>query len=48
LGYKLSRRWVLLAGYRYLAVDYRPNGNLGFVSDVAMPGLILGATFNIK
>ncbi len=48
LGYKLSRRWVLLAGYRYLAVDYRAQSNLGFVSDVVMPGLVLGATFNVK
>ncbi len=48
LGYKLSRRWVLVAGYRYLVVDYRPRGNLGFVYDVAMPGVMVGATFNIK
>jgi len=48
LGYKISRRWVLLAGYRYLDVDYRPNGRAGFIYDVAMPGLVLGATFNMK
>jgi hypothetical protein len=48
LGYKLSRRWVLVAGYRYLAVDYRPTGKPGFIYDVAMPGLVLGATFNVK
>jgi hypothetical protein len=48
LGYKLSRKVVLLAGYRYLAVDYRPTGNAGFIYDVAMPGLVNGATFNVK
>jgi len=48
LGYKVSRKVVLLAGYRYLAVDYRPIGNAGFIYDVAMPGLVIGATFNVK
>ncbi len=48
LGYKISRRWVLLAGYRYLSVNYRPNGYRQFVYDVNMPGLVAGATFNIK
>ena len=48
LGYRVSRRWVLLAGYRYLSVNYRPSGNNQFVFDTNMPGLALGATFNIK
>jgi hypothetical protein len=48
LGYKISERWVLLAGYRYLAVNYRPNGRSGFIYDVEMPGAVLGATFNLK
>jgi hypothetical protein len=48
LGYKISRRWVLLAGYRYLSVNYRPNGKAQFVYDVNMPGAVLGATFNVK
>ena len=48
LGYKISRKVALLAGYRYLHVNYRPNGNAQFVYDVNMPGLVLGATFNIK
>jgi hypothetical protein len=48
LGYKISRRWVLLGGYRYLSVNYRPAGEDRFIYDVTMPGLILGATFNIK
>lgn len=48
LGYQISRRWVLLGGYRYLSVNYRPNGSAQFVYDVNIPGLVLGATFNIK
>jgi hypothetical protein len=48
MGYKISRRWVLLAGYRYLSVNYRPNSRDAFVYDVIMPGVALGATFNIK
>jgi opacity protein-like surface antigen len=48
LGYQISRKVVLLAGYRYLHVNYRPNGNAQFVYDVNMPGLLLGATFKIK
>jgi len=48
LGYKISRRWVLLGGYRYLSVNYRPTGNVPFIYDVDMPGLMFGATFKIK
>lgn len=47
-GYQISRRWVLLAGYRYLSVNYRPGTNAQFVYDVNMPGAVLGATFHIK
>jgi hypothetical protein len=48
LGYKISPKWVMLAGYRYLSINYRPNGKAQFVYDVNMPGLVIGATFNIK
>jgi hypothetical protein len=48
LGYNIGRKVALLVGYRYLHVNYRPNGNAQFVYDVYMPGLVLGATFNIK
>jgi hypothetical protein len=48
LGYQISRRWVLLGGYRYLSVNYQPNGNAQFVYNVNMPGLVFGATFHIK
>ena len=48
LAYQISRRWNLSAGYRYLSVNYRPNGNKQFVYDVDMPGAMVGATFTIK
>jgi len=48
LGYTLNRRLVLVLGYRYLAVDYRPTGNAGFIYDVAMPGVVGGLTIKIK
>ena len=48
LGYTLNRRLALVLGYRYLAVDYRPNGNAGFIYNVAMPGLVGGLTIKIK
>jgi hypothetical protein len=48
IGYRISRKWVLLSGYRYLSVNYRPLGKAKFVYDVNMPGLVLGATYNIK
>ena len=46
LGYKICPRWTLLAGYRYLFVDYRPS-NLS-VFNVVTSGAVLGATFNFK
>jgi hypothetical protein len=42
LGYKIGRKCVLLAGYRYLSVDYRPTGKAQFVYDVNMPGVVAG------
>jgi hypothetical protein len=48
LGYKLGRKTVLLAGYRYLAVDYRSTGKAAYIDDVAMPGLVLGLNINVK
>jgi len=48
LGYKISRKWVLLGGYRYLSINYRPNGKNPLLYDVNMPGLVLGANYTIK
>jgi hypothetical protein len=45
LGYKISPKWTLVAGYRYLFVDYR-NGSSVF--NVVTSGAVLGATFQLK
>jgi len=46
LGLKVSKRWTLLAGYRYLFVDYR-NGPQG-VYNMVTSGAVFGATWQIK
>jgi hypothetical protein len=46
LGYKLKPSIILLAGWRYLDVDYEPKST--FVYDTATSGLVIGATFNLK
>jgi hypothetical protein len=46
LGFKISPKWTLQAGYRYLFVDYR-NGVRG-VYNMVTSGAVLGATWNIK
>jgi hypothetical protein len=48
LGYKINRKCALLLGYRYLSVNYRSHGSDEFVYDVNMPGLMIGATINLK
>jgi hypothetical protein len=46
LGYKLCPKWTLLAGYRYLFVDYQPN-NLS-VFNVVTSGALIGVTYTFK
>ncbi len=48
LGYNINRRLAIVVGYRYLAVDYRPNDKAGFIYDVEMPGVFAGLTIKIK
>ena len=45
LGFKVSRKFTLGAGYRYLYVNYRPTN---FVFDTAMSGPMVGLTYNFK
>jgi hypothetical protein len=45
LGYRISHKWTLLAGYRYLFVDYRSGGSL---YNVVTSGAVLGATYSFK
>jgi hypothetical protein len=46
LGYKLCPKWTLVAGYRYLFVDYRPT-NLSVYNTVTSGGLV-GVTYTFK
>lgn len=48
LGYGIKPNILLEAGWRYLDLNYRPNGPFRFVYDAAQSGLILGVTFNVK
>ena len=45
IGWKL-KRVTLQAGYRYLSVNYRPDG--GSVYDITMSGVLLGVTIPLK
>ena len=46
LGYKIKPKIILLLGYRYLDVNYRPSST--FVYDGATSGIMLGTTFNVR
>lgn len=46
LGYKVHPKWTLLAGYRYLFVDYRPTSLSVF--NMVTSGALLGLTYRIK
>lgn len=46
LGYRVKPKIALQAGWRYLAVNYRPKST--FVYDTDTSGLLFGATFNLK
>lgn len=45
LGYKIVPKWKLLAGYRYLFVDYRSGGG---IYNMVTSGAVLGATYSFK
>ena len=44
LGYQIKPKWTLVAGYRYLDVNYRS----GQVFDVAMSGVVFGVNIAVK
>lgn len=48
LGYKLSQKAILQAGWRYLDVNYRNSPPQLFVYDAHQSGALLGVTFNFK
>jgi hypothetical protein len=46
LGYKVCPKWTLVAGYRYLFIDYR-SGNSS-VLNLVTSGAVIGAVYHIK
>jgi hypothetical protein len=48
LGYRVGKKCILQAGWRYLYVNYRTNPPGLFVYDTHESGAILGAPFNLK
>jgi hypothetical protein len=46
LGFKVSPKWTLQAGYRYLFIDYRPGPQA--VLNTVTSGALIGVTWNIK
>lgn len=46
LGFRVTKKWVVQAGYRYLYVDYRPPST--FVYDVTQSGVIFGSVWSLK
>jgi hypothetical protein len=45
LGYNIRPKWTLLAGYRYLFVDYRSGGG---VYNMVTPGALVGLTYRVR
>jgi hypothetical protein len=49
LGYKLTPKMILQAGYRYMYFDYQKiNGNANPYLDLAFSGVVLGVTLHLK
>lgn len=48
LGYRVGKKCILQAGWRYLYVDYRTDPPVLFVYNAHQSGAIVGATFNFK
>jgi hypothetical protein len=48
LGYRIKENWTLQAGYRYLSLDWSRGGANQAIFDVALSGVALGVTINLK
>jgi hypothetical protein len=46
LAYQLKPKWTLLAGYRYLFIDYR--GDNSSINNLVSSGALMGVTYHIK
>jgi hypothetical protein len=44
LGYKVTPKWTLQAGWRYLDVDYRSSA----IFDATLSGVLIGVTYSMK
>jgi opacity protein-like surface antigen len=44
MGYEFTDQIKVFAGYRYLKVDYKNDGN-GFIFDIEMQGPMLSGTY---
>jgi hypothetical protein len=48
LGYKVKPNWTLQGGYRYLYFDRERGGPAGATANLAMSGIVLGVTMNLR
>ena len=48
LGYKLKPNWTLQGGYRYLYFDREKGGPAGATANLAMSGIVMGVTMNLR
>ena len=48
LGYKLKPNLTLQGGYRYLYFDKTKGGPAGANANLALSGIVIGATWNLK
>jgi hypothetical protein len=48
VGLRLTPKWMLDAGYRYLYADYLSGNARNFVLQTAMSGALLGVTYTLK
>jgi hypothetical protein len=48
LGVRIAQKWNLGAGYRYIAVNYQSRTPSNFLYNVAMSGVVIGATWSPK
>jgi hypothetical protein len=48
LGYKLKPNMTLQGGYRYLYFNYEKGGRAAATTNLALSGIVLGVTLNLK
>ena len=48
LGYRIKENWTVQAGYRYLSLDWERGGSRPAIFDVAISGVAIGVSINLK